>query len=320
MHSLFHLLASAVQLPTAAKAFEEHSLLGSGLLNRWGLHALRVRLAYQMNQRRRARLSTVLSAADRASFERNGFVLHRDFLPEAAFAALRAQVTEYTTSAQERTEGSTVLRKIPVDDGVLRAIPALRAVLDDALFRALLAYGEGHRAPPAIYLQTVMQQATSGAADPQCTLHRDTFHPNVKAWLYLTDVPAQAGPLVYVAGSQRLTTQRLAWEKRKSIEATARAPKAGSSFRVTERELLAMGYGRPERLAVPANTLLVADTFGFHARGVSAGPSTRVEVWAIGRRSPFLSFRSDRALQKLALRERPRLWQAREAGAFDRDA
>src|SRR5262249_1769486 len=37
------------------------------------------------------------------------------------------------------------------------------------------------------------------------------------------------------------------------------------------------------------NTLIVADTFGFHARGASAGRSLRVEIWAYGRRSPFPS-------------------------------
>ncbi|MBV9152290.1 MAG: phytanoyl-CoA dioxygenase, partial [Alphaproteobacteria bacterium] len=30
------------------------------------------------------------------------------------------------------------------------------------------------------------------------------------------------------------------------------------------------------------------DTFGFHARGASARPTTRVEIWAFGRRNPFL--------------------------------
>ena len=40
--------------------------------------------------------------------------------------------------------------------------------------------------------------------------------------------------------------------------------------------------------AVPANTLVVADMFGFHARGVSLRPTVRVELWGYGRRSPFL--------------------------------
>ena len=49
-----------------------------------------------------------------------------------------------------------------------------------------------------------------------------------------------------------------------------------------------MGLPKPDVFAVPANTLVVADTFGFHARGPSAGRSLRVEIWAYGRRSPFV--------------------------------
>jgi hypothetical protein len=42
------------------------------------------------------------------------------------------------------------------------------------------------------------------------------------------------------------------------------------------------------KFAVPANTLVVADTFGFHARGHSSQPSIRAELWAYRRRTPFL--------------------------------
>jgi hypothetical protein len=39
---------------------------------------------------------------------------------------------------------------------------------------------------------------------------------------------------------------------------------------------------------VPANTLVIADTHGFHAQAPSARPSLRVALWAPGRGSPFL--------------------------------
>ena len=39
-----------------------------------------------------------------------------------------------------------------------------------------------------------------GLPDPQTDLHTDTFHPTVKAWLFLTDVAADAMPFVYVPG------------------------------------------------------------------------------------------------------------------------
>ena len=49
-----------------------------------------------------------------------------------------------------------------------------------------------------------------------------------------------------------------------------------------------MGFPPPQAFAVPANTLVVADTVGFHARGLSVRPSVRVEIWTYGRRNPFL--------------------------------
>jgi hypothetical protein len=49
-----------------------------------------------------------------------------------------------------------------------------------------------------------------------------------------------------------------------------------------------LGLSQPHAFAVPANTLVVADTFGFHARGPSVRASLRVEIFALGRRSPFL--------------------------------
>ena len=60
------------------------------------------------------------------------------------------------------------------------------------------------------------------------------------------------------------------------------------SFRIEREELAALGLPEPRVFAVPANTLVVADTFGFHARGPSIGQSLRVEIWAYGRRSPFV--------------------------------
>jgi hypothetical protein len=48
-----------------------------------------------------------------------------------------------------------------------------------------------------------------------------------------------------------------------------------------------MGFGPARLFPVKANTLLVADTFGFHARGPSLRPSMRVEIFALGRRDPF---------------------------------
>ena len=67
-------------------------------------------------------------------------------------------------------------------------------------------------------MQTIVTGHAAGPPDPQLELHADTFHPSLKAWLFLTDVTDDQGPLTYVAGSHRLTPQRLAWEQARSID------------------------------------------------------------------------------------------------------
>ncbi len=52
------------------------------------------------------------------------------------------------------------------------------------------------------------------------------------------------------------------------------------------------GSSRRGRSRCRPTRLVVADTFGFHARGPSRQPSLRVEIWAYGRRSPFLPLAS----------------------------
>src|SRR5262249_47746035 len=147
---------------------------------------------------------------------------------------------------------------------------------------------------PVVWIQSILRHACDGPADPQTALHADTFHPTVKAWLFLTDVAADGGPFTYVPGSHRLTPARIAWEQRMSLAAaqSTNAEDRQSSFRIGVDELADLGLPEPHVFAVPANTLVVADTFGFHARGPSAGRSLRVEIWAYGRRSPFVPWAS----------------------------
>ena len=60
------------------------------------------------------------------------------------------------------------------------------------------------------------------------------------------------------------------------------------SLRVSVEELPALNLSPPIKFAVPANTLVVIDTCGFHARGPSHKPTVRAEIWAYARRTPFV--------------------------------
>jgi len=282
------------QIATQEKFFARNPVIGSRRLNERGLHTARTRIAHRLAANRRRHLAGRLDPADREAFDRDGFIIKRDFLPGTVFSDLVAEIKALRAPAREMVEGDTVTRHIALDPAVLRQVPAARALVDMPLYRNLIFYAGSFAAEPMIYIQTILSGACAGPADPQTDLHTDTFHPTVKAWLFLNDVEADSMPFVYVPGSHRLTDERLAWERRLSIAASH---PVGSDYRhgeprliraVSRAEIAEMRLPEPRAIAVPANTLVVADTFGFHARGASAAPAQRVEIWAFGRRNPFL--------------------------------
>jgi hypothetical protein len=304
------------QLPTGAKAFCDNPVIGSPTLNRWGLHVGRIRLAAALARARRRRLRSMIDETDRLAFERDGFVLKRDFLPADAFAALREQIFGYRGAAREMTQGDTITRRIAVDRHALHAMPAVAALIAMPEWRGLNRYVGSFDSEPITYIQTILSHVTDSDPDPQTALHADTFHATVKAWLFLTDVAEDEGPFVYVPGSHRMTPARLAWEKARSMQASTGLDRLSSrgSLRVRPDELTALGLPAPRAFAVPANTLVVADTSGFHARGPSVRPSMRIEVWTYGRRNPFLPWAGldPLSLPGIAERRAPIAWAVRD--------
>ncbi len=280
----------AAQILTTSKSFIDNPVIGSPVLNERGLHTARMSLAHGLAASRRRRLAHLMDEADRAAFDRDGFLVKQDFLPSDHFAALRQQVEGYRGGMREMVQGNAVTRRVALSPETLAALPAASRLLAMPGWRGPLRYAASYNSEPINYIQTILTHATEGPDDPQCVLHADTFHPTVKAWLFLTDVDEEEGPFTYVAGSNRFTEQRRAWERRKSTgmaQQPDRLTQRGS-FRVTVDELGELDLPQPTKFAVPANTLVVADTHGFHARGPSVRASRRVEIWASGRRNPFL--------------------------------
>jgi hypothetical protein len=278
------------QVLSQQKSFERNPIIGNRWLNEKGLHTLRLKVAHRLAAARRARLVGMISPEDRKHLDRDGFLLKPGFLPEQVFGELVAQVRALRAASRELIEGDTITRRIALDPHVVTRVPAARHLLDSAEYHSLIRYAASSAAAPMIYIQTILPWATEGPPDPQTLLHADTFHPTVKAWLFLTDVAPDSAAFSYVPRSHRLTAQRLAWERRMSVSARAspNAENRQGSFRIGPHELKEFGFASPLSLPVRANTLLVADTFGFHARGPCTRPTIRVEIWAYARRNPFL--------------------------------
>jgi len=283
----------ALAVATSAKSFKDNPVIGSERLNRMGLHIARRRIAAPLGRFRRRQLENLVTEEDRQALARDGFIIKPNFLDEATFRALKAEIQALNVPAREAVIGDTLTRLIPLDGRLLPKLPTTRSVLEGKRYRGLLAYVGSFRRQPHLYIQTVFSKHRPDAEpDIQSFYHSDTFHPTVKSWLFLDDVAPDSTPFTYVPGSHIANRRRTAWERRTSITAAQGNDKltAEGSFRISEAEIRRLGYGPPVSLPVAANTLVVADTSGFHARGTAAGKTRRLSIWAYSRSNPFLPF------------------------------
>jgi ectoine hydroxylase-related dioxygenase (phytanoyl-CoA dioxygenase family) len=279
-----------LQVLHLSKSFEDNPLLGSRLLNRLGLHVVRVVLAHLVTRWRAWLLSPWASAGDRGAFRQQGYLVVPDVLPANAFDTLAAEVRAFDgAEARECVQGDTVNRRTPLDPAAREALPGCRALLEDREVRGLLQWAATTLRPPLAFVEQVFHaRQQDDRPDPQKHLHADTFHPTMKAWLFLEPVPLEKGPFCFIPGSHRLTWARLRWEYRRSLgwRQADRYSRRGSP-RLTEADRQSLGLPEPLPMVIPANTLVIANTFGFHARGRAPAGSARLALYFDSRTNPF---------------------------------
>lgn len=286
----------AASIFTKAKYFGNNPVIGSVWLNRCGLHIFRTVLAHSIYGCKQNLLSFCLaSKEDRVFFRENGYLLKENFLPPEAFASLEREVRAYDGAFRRIKEGDTLTeRAFPVGAEAGR-LPALRNMLLSEPFSSLVRFTSARNERPRVFIERITQlKYKKGLPDPQKNMHKDTFHPTVKAWLYIDDVTEENGPFIYVPGSHKLSRARLSWEYRMSVlkakSKTTSGLEKGGAFRVTEEDRKKIYGAEPEIFTVKKNTLIIADTFGFHCRGAAQTSRPRAAIWASSRVNPFNPF------------------------------
>jgi ectoine hydroxylase-related dioxygenase (phytanoyl-CoA dioxygenase family) len=272
-----------------AKSFKANPIIGSRILNRLGLHMIRVLLAHGIAHFRWFCLRGKMPAELRQAYARDGFCVVEDFIDSGTLAALRAEIGTASGEARQMVQGNTATQRILLDRSFLADKPTLKGLAEDRSFANLLSYAGAKACVPLLYIQRIRNGQLEGGVDPQKTMHSDTFHPTMKAWLFLEDVTPEMGPFTYVRGSHRLTRARLRWEYARSCSAGTLHDgySEKGSFRAGPEDLAVMHLPPPEGLTARAGTLVIANTNGFHGRGQAEAGANRLEIWAYSRHNPF---------------------------------
>lgn len=301
------------QIVTGQKNLND-PVLGSRLLNRAGLHTFRVKLANWCNQRRRTPQVSWLSPAQNTELDASGVLAIDNFLPPDQFAQLSDEVEgaieavaatcpaapgsgrgygqkQLQSWGFDRFDGGTLNRFITVD-GVIH--PQAAAFSREPKLRDLTsAIAGGWQLPHHVWMYHMVH---GGAGmDPQKQFHRDTFFSSVKFWFCMRPVGSQQGPFEYIKGSHKLTPERVQWEEGKLQDALRRPQgQRSASFRVSAEDTGIVGSGEVTRFEVAENTLIIADTFGFHRRGDAESGAERLALYGNMRPWPFSLWRHHR--------------------------
>lgn len=295
-----------LSLITRTKSFRD-PWVGHPVLNhRFQLHRRRVVLAEALCRWRRW-----LGFRHLQSLQRDGYLVVRDFLPDALFESLRGEVENQLSQALirhpvpennrigfqpkqpfqggfDRFDGGTLNRFLHLDP---THFPLASVVCRDQRFNLFSRQVIGIPMDPHkldVYL--TVHGRESRTPDLQKELHRDTFFRALKFWYFLRPVKADDGPFEYVPGSQTLNPGRLRWEQSTADSAIAHRcdPDVSGSFRIREEALAELGLPAPVAITCPANTLVLADVFGFHRRGQALPGRERLALYGWNRPYPFL--------------------------------
>ncbi len=297
-------------LLTSSRSFDDPWIGNPDWVER-GLHSARMRWAARCAAFRRWQVSWRRSEFAE-QFHRDGFLAIPGFLPTEQFSDLLKEATAVVGEVErdspveqnlkpgfqpqqsrswgyDRFDGGTLNRFIQSTPE--RTPEVVRFARDPRLVdlsRVIVGL-------PANPVHVRIYQTINGDEevnpDIQKDFHRDTFFSSMKYWYFLEDVQEDDGPFVYVPGSHRLDRPRLEWENAKAREAIEAKKLFGSakggSFRIAEAELADLGLPAPKSLPVKANTLVIADTLGFHRRGDALPGTRRLSLYSSLRPFPF---------------------------------
>jgi hypothetical protein len=272
-------------MSTLTDVFSEKKVVESHALNYAGAQVLRVLLSSAAFASRGVTKSWPATDATRTLLDQ-GFVVMPDFLGSEAFAQVKADFVAAATIGKYNPiqDGDTRSERHTLPPDLWKTLPAVSRLLSDS---KLIQTLEGAERKPIeigdVWFDTVVNGDPQKGQDSQKQLHSDIFFNTHKVWFFLEPVKLEDGPLCFAPGTNRVTWKRLVFEYSKSIKYDQLSD---YSFRVEPDDRAYFGF-EEKPLTCPANTLVIANTCGFHRRGDAVAGHTRKQIHFCIRSRPF---------------------------------
>lgn len=248
---------------------------GGLILNLLGYQIVRMllfRASYLLRNRRFPNDAKLQSLA--REFHDNGIVVIPDFFPPETFKKIvdEAQKTELPIvhDRAPRIERITVVsdgnpNSNPLFKEHFAKNPVVNALVAMDVRKDVLVWPKIQIEVTSYAAEDIGKETTDLRSDE---IHYDRSFPTVRTFFYLTDVDEHNGALRYARRSHKLTLSRLTEEYKMSV-AFYRSDKEmqeNVTPSVDPRHLEKRGL-RLESMSGKANTMVIADTMGYHRRG-----------------------------------------------------
>lgn len=216
----------------------------------------------------------------------SGFAVFENFLGKSIAQEITPEILDSTIKDGRKTPTLLVNRTGPsakAKDKMWATVKGFYA--DHMTERAQKLFEE------QTYCQHILNEPND--RDDQKVFHSDTFFPCVKFWYFPHKVRVDQGPFWYVPHSVPLTDKLIAWHEARVAELKVRRVEAWrgdghkeGSFRISPQEIESLGL-QASPMCVEADTLVIANVFGFHKRGDVKEPTHRVSIHGSIRLNPF---------------------------------
>ena len=255
-------------------------------MNRRGLHLFRMifsRYRYPKEQD--------------TTFDTSGLVIQKDFLKDEFVKLVSEECSLYPLITYKTNENLLVDAQSPGLRHMLVDSPLKDVIL--SYIRCKDSQTKHHYDDASFkfrrntFIQRVLNKVGDG--DEQKVLHKDIFFPAIKFWYFPDEVKEEYGPFNFVEAdmiSEPMLDFFYEQSNMIAIDAWDRSRDRShpeGSMRIFDHEINKMGFKRTS-VAVPANTLVIANVGNFHARGDVVKEWTRNSVHgSIRIERPFLT-------------------------------